>query len=73
VGWESATQATLFVVVISATMLGLALLMIFWQMATAPRKQLMRLKTTKLAPQLMLARHHHWHLFLSHIWSPRRT
>jgi hypothetical protein len=69
VGWESATQATLFMVVISATMLGLTLLMIGWQMATAPRKKLLRVRATKLAPQLVLSRHHTWHCFLSHIWS----
>ncbi len=39
------------------------------QAATAKRPQVVRLKKSKQVPLLQLERTHHWHLFLSHIWS----
>ena len=50
------------------TALALATLMAAQQLIAASRVPIIKLQATRLAPKLTLAPHHHWHLFLSHIW-----
>ena len=38
------------------------------QLLAAARQPVLRLKTTNAPPELPLAPHQEWHLFLSHVW-----
>ena len=48
--------------------LGLTAAVTAFQLLAAARKPILRLTTTNSAPELPLAPHQHWHLFLSHVW-----
>ena len=51
-----------------ASALVLACLLAARDMLAAARLPVIKLLTTKTAPELSLLPSHHWHLFLSHIW-----
>ena len=50
------------------SVLGLTAAVTAFQLLAAARKPILRLTTTNSAPELPLAPHQHWHLFLSHVW-----
>ena len=68
VGFESARNASEFVVALTATMLALALIVILFKTISAARAPTIRLASSGCHPVLELPPECHFHGFISHAW-----